>query len=402
MKKIFLLFILAYAWGINAQISLLNTIELEYPLARIVHFPKCGDQPLYMCKKLDDTYVVVNGKIKFDIGKNENLLFANHDYLYTTSYSETEIFLKKYGEKGTSYQLLKEIKFQRKVGENHYYLDIEMSDDHFFYFAYQPNTVSKPHEATIEFYDADLEKVFTIQEDLSVYNIHCFGVDSVLVLKEYVYDKTLTTHLFNHKGKLLKEESFHLQFKPSTQSTVSDFLRDDGIIFTLEQTDTPKTHIIKFDHTGKMIWDEILNDHYYGFSEFKNHLITYGGGNFKHPNYQLLFIDELKGTIDRRIDLKLQFDDFVNHKGLKPDENSFIPFGFNANPEHTWISFVMSIYTTTGKNTDADRILILHGDSKIQTLDIDLPGNEHPKIVPTDKNHLIVGIGKKVFIYKVE
>src|SRR4030095_13855922 len=145
---------------------------------------------------------------------------------------------------------------------------------------------------TVDFYSADLNKVFSIKEDLSVYNIHCFGIDSVLILKEYVYDKTLTTHLYNHTGKLLKEESFHLTFKPSTQSTVSDFLKNDGIIFTLEQTDTPKTHVIKFDHSGKMLWDEILPQHYYGFSEFDEHLITYGGGDFKNPDYKLLFIDE--------------------------------------------------------------------------------------------------------------
>ena len=402
MKKLFLLIGLVITTSLYAQITLLKTIELDYPVTRIVHFPKCEDKPLFLCKKSDDAFIVVNDNIRFEISKNENLLFADHNHLYTTSYTDTEIALRKYEEAGTTYNLLKEIKFARKINNAHYYLDIEMTEDHLFYFAYQPNTVSKPHDAIIEFYNTNLEKVFSIQEDLSVYNIHCFGMDSVLILKEYVFEKTLTTHLFDHTGKLLKEESFHLEFKPSTQSTVSDFLRNDGIIFTIEQTDTPRTHVMKFTHSGNMLWDEKLNDHYYGFSEFKDYLITYGGGDFSRPTYQLLFINELKGTIDQQVDLKTHFEDFIAHKGLKKEENAFIPFGFNVNPEHTWISFVMSIYTTTGKNVDADRILILHGHQKVQTLDIELIGNEHPKVVPTDKNHLIVGIGKKVFVYKIE
>jgi hypothetical protein len=402
MKKIFLSTTLLLALHLHGQITLLKTINLDYPVARIVHFPKCEDSPLILCKKSEETYIVVNDKIQFEIGKNENLLFADHYHLYTTSYSESEISLRKYKESGTTYTLLKEIKFPRKVGDQHYYLDLEMTDDHLFYFAYQPNTVSKPHDATIDFYNAELNKVFSIKEDLSVYNIHCFGIDSILILKEYIYDKTLTTHLFDHTGKLLKEESFHLAFKPSTQSTVSDFLKNDGIIFTLEQTDTPKTHVIKFDHSGKMLWDEILPQHYYGFSEFNEHLITYGGGDFNKPDYKLLFIDEAKGIVDHEVELKKHFNDFIQQKKLKSEQNSFIPFGFNVNPEHTWISFIMSIYTTTGKNVDADRILIFHGKQKVQTLDIQLPGTEHPKVVPTDKNHLIVGIGKQVFIYKVE
>jgi len=388
--------------NLNAQINLIKTIDLEYPIARIVHFPKCGDNPLYLCKKPDETYVVVNDGIIFEIAKNESLLFADHFHIYTSSYTDTEITLRKYEESGMSYKLLKELKLARKVGTQHYYLDIEMTEDHLFYFAYQPNTVAKPQEATVDFYNADLDKVFSIKEDLSVYNIHCFGMDSVLILKEYVYDKTLTTHLYNHTGKLLKEESFHLSFKPSTQSTVNDFLRDEGIIFTLEQTDTSRTHVIKFDHAGKLQWDEVLEDHYYGFSEYDQHIITYGGGSFTNPDYKVLFIDELKGSIDQQINLTQYYDDFLKQKGIKKEEHSFIPFGFNVNPEHTWISFVMSIYTTNGKNADADRILILHGHQKVQTLDIDLPPNEHPKVVPTDKNHLIVGIGKKVYIYKVE
>jgi hypothetical protein len=402
MKKFLLFFALIFGINLNAQINLIKTIDLEYPIARIVHFPKCGDNPLYLCKKPDDTYVVVNDGISFEIGKNESLLFADHYNLYTTSYNDTEIILKKYEESGKTYKLLKEIKFARKINDQHYYLDIEMTEDHLFYFAYQPNTVSKPHEATIDFYNDNFDKVFSVKEDLSVYNIHCFGIDSVLILKEYVYDKTLTTHLFDHTGKLLKEESFHLSFKPSTQSTVSDFLRDEGIIFTLEQTDTPRTHVIKFDHAGKLQWDEILQDHYYGFTEYDQHVVTYGGGSFTNPNYKVLFIDEMKGTIDQQVELKQHYDDFLTQKSLKKEEHSYIPFGFNVNPEHTWLSFVMSIYTTNGKNADADRILIMHGHKKVQTLDIDLPPNEHPKVVPTDKNHLIVGIGKKVYIYKVE
>ncbi len=402
MKKIVLgLCLLILANGYS-QITLLKTIELEYPVARIVHFPNCGDSPLILCKKSDDVYVVVNDGIKFEIGTTENLLFADHYHLYTTSYIDGNIVLRKYEETETTYKLLKEVKFAREVGGAHYYLDIEMTDDHLFYFAYQPNTVSKSKPATIDFYNADLNKVFSVNEELSVYNIHCFGTDSVLLLKEYVFEKTLTTHLYNHEGKLLKDESFHLEFKPSTQASVGDFLRNDGVIFTLEQTDTPKTHVIKFDHAGKMLWDEVLNDHYYGFTEFNDFLVTYGGGNFMNPDYKLLFIDENKGTIDQQVNLQQNFEDFLTQKGLKKEENSFIPFGMNVNPEHTWISFVMSIYTTNGKNVDADRILIFHGHQKVQTLDIELPGSEHPKVVPTDKNHLVVGIGKKVYIYKVQ
>lgn len=402
MKKA-ILFFTSFLWfSLQAQVNLIKTIDLEYPVARIVHFPKCGDNPLYLCKKSDEVYVIVNNGNSFEIGKNESLLFADHSHLYTTSYSTTEITLRKYEYSSQTYKLLKEIKFARKIGSQNYYLDIEMTEDHLFYFAYQPNTVSQPHEASIDFYNQELEKVFSVKEDLSIYNIHCFGMDSVLVLKEYVFDKTLTTHLFDHTGKLLKEESFHLSFKPSTQSTVSDFLRDEGIIFTLEQTDTPRTHVIKFDHSGKLVWDEILSDHYYGFSEYNEHIVTYGGGSFSNPSYKVLFIDELKGVIDQQIELNQHYDDFIKQKGLKKDDHSFIPFGFNVNPEHTWLSFVMSIYTTNGKNADADRILIFHGNKKVQTLDIDLPPNEHPKVVPTDKNHLIVGIGKKIYIYKVE
>lgn len=398
------MFCLVIGWMANAysQITLLKTIDLEYPVARVVHFPKCGDNPLILCKKSDDAYVVINDGIKFEISKEENLLFADHFHLYTTSYTADHILLRKYEESGTTYKLMKEIKLPRVVNGAHYYLDIEMTEDHLFYFAHQPNTVSKAKEATVDFYNADLNKVFSVTEDLSVYNIHCFGLDSVLFLKEYVYEKTLTTHLYNHEGKLLKEESFVLAFKPSTQSSVSDFLRNDGVIFTLEQTDTPKTHVIKFNHNGKMQWDKILNNHYYGFTEFNDFLITYGGGDFSKPDYKLLFINEDKGTLDQEVDLKKHYEDFVSHKGLKKEENSFIPFGVNVNPEHTWISFVMSIYTTNGKNVDADRVLILHGHQKVQTLDIELTGAEHPKVVPTDNNHLIVGIGKKVFIYKVE
>jgi hypothetical protein len=402
MRKFLLAGALLLSCQLFGQITLVKTIDLEYPVARIVHFPKCGDSPLFLCKKSENTYVVVNDGINFEITNNENLLFADHYHLYTSHYTEGDIVLRKYEESGTTYKIIKEITLPRKVGDKHYYLDIEMTEDHLFYFAYQPNTVSKPHDATVEFYNSDLEKVFTVKEDLSVYNIHCFGMDSVLILKEYVYDKTLTTHLYNHTGKMLKEESFHLAFKPSTQSTVSDFLKDDGIIFTLEQTDTPKTHVIKFDHSGKMLWDEVLPHHYYGFSEFDEHLITYGGGDFKNPDYKVLFIDEHKGKIDNQVALKTHFLDFMKQKNLNPEENSFIPFGFNVNPEHTWISFIMSIYTLNGKNVEADRILIFHGHQKVQTLDIQLTGTEHPKVVPTDKNHLVVGIGKKVFIYKVQ
>jgi hypothetical protein len=402
MKKIIFLLCLFTMVGGYSQVSLIKTVDLDYPIARIVHFPKCGDNPLLLCKKTDDVYLVVNDGIKFEIDKNENLLLADHNHLYTTSYQENEILLRKYEESGTTYQLKKEVKFPRKINDAHYYLDIEMTEDHLFYFAFQPNTVSKPHEATVDFYDTDLHKVFSVKEDLSIYNIHCFGMDSILFLKEYVYDKVLTTHLYTHTGKLLKEESFHLAFKPSNKSTVTDFLKNDGIIFTLEQTDTPKTHIIKFNHAGKLLWDETIDNHYYGFSEYNDHLVTYGGGSFAKPDYKLLFIDELKGTVDKDIDLNMYFNDFINQKQLKKEENSYIPFGFNVNPEHTWISLVMSIYTTNGKNVDADRVLIFHGDKKVQTLDIELPGSEHPKVVPTDQNHLIVGIGKKVYIYKVE
>ncbi len=402
MKKIVFVFSLLLCFTSYGQITLLKTIDLDYPVSRIVHFPKCGDSPLFLCKKTDDIYVVVNDGIKFEIGLNENLLFADHYHLYTTSYSENEITLRKYEETSTTYKIMKEIKFPRVNNGAHYYLDIEMTDDHLFYFAYQPNTVSKPRQATVDFYNPDLEKVFSVNEELSVYNIHCFGVDSVLFLKEYIFDKTLTTHLYDHTGKLLNDESFHLAFKPSTQSTVSDFLKNDGIIFTLEQTDTPKTHVMKFDHSGKILWDDVLADHYYGFMEFKDHLITYGGGNFTNPSYKLLFIDEFKGITDQTVDLQKHYEDFIVHKGLKKEENSFIPFGLNVNPEHTWISFIMSIYSTNGKNVDADRILIFHAPHKVQTLDIELPGTEHPKVVPTDKNHLIVGIGKKVYIYKVQ
>ncbi len=402
MKKVLAIISLSILSNVYSQISLLKTIDLEYPICRIVHFPKCGDSPLYLCKKTEDVFIVVNGTAKLEISKNENLLFADNTQLFTSLYTEDKITIKKYLKKSSEYQVIKEISLPKKVADKNYYLDIEITNDHLFYFAHQPNTVSKPHDASIDFYDDNLNKVFSIKEDLSIYNIHCFGMDSILVLKEYVYEKTLTTHLYNHSGKLLKEESFQLEFKPSTQSTVNDFLKNDGIIFTLEQTDTPKTHVIKFDHSGKMLWDDVIPQHYYGFSEFDEHLISYGGGDFLSPDYKLIFIDESKGKLDKVVDLKKYYTDFINEKKLSVNDHSFIPFAFNVNPEHTWISFMMSIYTTKGKNIDADRILIFHGENEIQTLDIQLTGNEHPKVVPTDNNHLIVGIGKKVFIYKVK
>lgn len=402
MKKNLLLFFLFISLKGYTQVTLIKTINLDYPVARIIHFPSCGDNPFILCKKNDETHIVINDGIKFEINKNENLLFADHFFLYTSNYTNDEIVLRKYAESGSTYKVLKEVRMPRMVDEAHYYLDIEMTDDHLFYFAHQPNTSSKPKPAKIDFYNSDLNKAFTVQEDFSIYNIHCFGLDSILFLKEYIYEKTLSTHLYNHEGKLLKEESFELQFKPNTHSTVSDFLNNDGVIFTIEQTDTARTHVIKFSHFGKMMWDEVLNDHYYGFTEFNDFLIAYGGGNFTNPDYKLLFINEQKGTIDQQVDLRMHFEDFLYHKGLQKENNSFIPFGFNVNPEHTWISFIMSIYTVNGKNTDADRILIFHGHHKVQILDINLTGSEHPKVVPTDKNHLIVGIGNKVFVYKVE
>lgn len=401
MKKLFFFFFCFIIHQINGQVDLLKTIDLEYPVSRIVHYPKCGDAPMFVCKKTDDQFVVVNGAAKLDISKNETVIFADDQNLFTSLYLEEYILVKKYFKKATSYELKKELKLPRKIADKHYYLDIEMTDDHLFYFAHQPNTVSVQHNAVVDFYDAQLNKVFSIKEDLSIYNIHCFGMDSVLILKEYIFEKTLTTHLYNHTGKLLKEESFHLEFKPSTQSTVSDFLKNDGVIFTLEQTDTPKTHVIKFDHSGKLLWDRVLSNHYYGFSEFDEHLITYGGGSFTKPEYKLIFIDEANGNIDQEVDLNKYFINFLSEKKLMTDDHSFIPFAFNVNPEHTWLSFIMSIYTTKGKNVDADRILIFHGNKEVQTLDIQLSGNEHPKVVPTDNNHLIVGIGKKVFVYKI-
>lgn len=402
MKKYLLLLIWLVYGTIQAQVTLLKTINLDYPIARIVHFPNCGDNPLYLCKRDDNTYLVLNDGIKFPLAANENLLFADHYHLYTTVYSEEEIILRKYEETTNTYKQIKEIKLPKLVGNQHYYLDIEMTDDHLFYFAYQPTTSSKVRQAAVDFYNADLNKVFTVNEELSVYNIHCFGLDSVLFLKENLYENTLRTHLYNHTGGMMSDESFKLAFKPNTQAAITDFLKNDGIIFTMVQLDTPYTHVMKFNHKGNLEWDDKFKGQYYGFLEFNDQLISYGGGDFNNPDYHLLFIDENKGGIKKDVKLQEHFIDFVTHKKVKAEDCSFVPFGLNVNPEHTWISFVMSIYGVNKMNVNADRILIFHGHHKVQVLDIELEGTEHPKVVPTDKNHLIVGIGRKVNIYKVQ
>lgn len=402
MKKLFFVALILIPVQVFAQITLLKTIDLEYPIARIVHFPNCGDSPLYLCKKEGNTYVVVNDGITFPLMADENLLFADHYHLYTTRYSENNILLRKYEEKDKGYELLKELSLPKLVNGQHYYLDIEMTDDHLFYFAHQPATSTKSRQSSIDFYNGELNKAFSVNEEFGVYNIHCFGLDSILFLKENLYENTLKTHLYDHNGKMLSDESFKLSFKPNTQASITDFLRNEGVIFTLVQLDTPNTHVMKFDHKGKLMWDDKFAGRYYGFLEFDDQLITYGGGDFNNPKYKLLFIDENKGGVKKDVDLQDHFIDFVSHKKLNAADCSFVPFGLNVNPEHTWISFVMSIYGVNNVTVNADRIMVFHGHHKVQVLDIELQGTEHPKVVPTDNNHLIVGTGKKVLIYKVQ
>src|SRR5687768_4229130 len=113
MKRLLLIALLGLFAASYAQISLLKTIDLEYPIARIVHFPKCGDSPLFLCKKSETAYMVVNDGINFEITNNENLLFADHYHLYTSRYSEGDILLRKYEESGNTYKMIKELRLPR-------------------------------------------------------------------------------------------------------------------------------------------------------------------------------------------------------------------------------------------------------------------------------------------------
>lgn len=400
MKKLFTGILLALSVQAFPQVSLLRTIELPYPVHRIIHFPKCGDSPLYLCRKSGDTMVVINGDATWELPKDELVIFADHTRLFTShNISQEKIQLRRYDLTSGKYVKTAEKLFDRVYNGVRYNMLPVVVDEILHYFVLQPFSSTTTSKALLQFFDPSLQPVFQIQEELSSYNMHCFGHDSILILKEYFNTQNLTTHLYDHTGKLLSDETFHLSFKPQADAPVFEYMKDDGIVVVVEQSDEQKTHVMKFAHSGKLLWDLTLDDYFYNFEEHGNILASYGGG--KKTPHRLVFVNDETGKILSELNLHDAYMEFTHQEKLENIKTTFFPIGLNSNPEKTWLTIMINIFSQETKTRHWDRILIYRNPGKIEHIDLSIPGSEMPKVIPTDGDHLIVGIGTKVSIYRL-
>lgn len=387
-----------------AQPSSIKTIELEFPIQKIIHYPNCGDNPLYLCNKVTGSshpeYILVNKDCQLQFEKDEVLLFADSKLVLTSNYAGEKIVLKKYELIDKQYKVNKRVELEKSLNGVRYNLQTHLIKEKLHYVSYQPYSTVEPTKSILKFYDHNLDLAFSVEEVLSSYNIHCFSHDSILILKEYINDLKLTSHLYDHTGNLLANENFKLQFKPEAHAPVFEYLEDDGIIFVVEQHEPQKTHIMKYSHKGELLWDESLDDFFYNVEEYNNYLVAYGGGN-KTP-HRLIFIDESTGKLKEELNLMNVYQSFTDSHHLDNTKTTFFPLGLVSNPEKTWLSLMLNVYSRDHKSQHWDRIIIYHSHSNIDYIDLDLISMDMPKIMPTEDNHLIVAVGKKVVIYKVK
>lgn len=391
--------------NLYAQPALLRSFELEYPVQRVIHYPKCGDSPLFLCNKASGTahpeYILINSKVKYNLEKDEVLIYANASDLYTSKYLDEQIRLRKYSLKQDNYQVAAEQLLPKSQNGVRYNVQTQVINETLHYLTYQPFSGVKPADAVISFISVDdLRTMFEIKEELASYNIHCFSHDSILILKEYINTQTLTSHLFDHTGKLLSDESFHIAFKPEEHAPVFEYLDDDGLVLVVEQHDPRKTHIMKYSHQGNLLWDQSLDDYFYNVEEYKNVLVSYGGGD-KTP-HRLVFINEHTGHVEDELNLMDAYKSFADSHHLDNDKTTFFPLGLNSNPEGTWLTLMLNVYSRDYQSQHWDRVIVYRNHAKIDYIDLDLTSAEMPKVVPTDNDHLIITIGRQVSIYTIK